>query len=150
MSIFKDVSIYESNDEIIFDINTMTTGKEREQYTKELQNTIFEICKNHESQPVLLKWFAFQLDLDNDEGMSMCCESGKAMGMNKTDAKNVLLYFDNAALLMYFHDDIPDLILTKVDLLIDKLSDLVKASFIGAKNSHSSLSVKTVTKQRFI
>ena len=133
---FKDILISKSNDEIIFDINTMATGKEREQYTKELQNTIFELCENHESQPVPLKWFAFQLDLDNDEGvvrMKKCYKSGKAVGMNKADVKNALMYFDNAALLMYFPDDIPDLVLTKVDPLIDKLSVLVKASFIRPK-----------------
>ena len=133
---FKDVLIYKSEDEIIFDINTMATGKEREQYTEELQNTISELCEKREPQPVPLKWFAFQLDLDNDEGivrMPKCYKSGKALGMNEKDVKNALMYFDRAALLMYFPDDIPDLVLTKVDPLIDKLSDLVKASFVRPK-----------------
>ena len=65
--------------------------------------------------------------------MTKCYKSGKALGMNKTDVENALMYFDNAALLMYFPDDIPDLVLTKVDPLIDKLYDLVKASFIRPK-----------------
>ena len=43
--------------------------------------------------------------------------------------KNALVYFIRATLLMYFPDDIPDLVLTKVDPLIDRLSLLVKASF---------------------
>ena len=49
--------------------------------------------------------------------------------------KNALVYFSRAALLMYFPDDIPDLVLTKVDPLIDRLSLLVKASFKTPKRT---------------
>ena len=130
---FDKILKYKSDDEIIFDINTMATGEKRQQYTKDLQQAISEVVeKNSVPQLVPLKWFAFQLELAKGEGvvrMEKCFEIGQELEMNKTDVKNALVYFSRAALLMYFPDDIPDLVLTKVDPLIDRLSLLVKASF---------------------
>ena len=128
--------IYKSDDddEIIFDINTMATGEERQKYTEELQQAISEVVEeNSERRPVPLKWFAFQLELAKGGGvvrMEKCYKVWKKeLEMKEADVKNALVYFSRAALLMYFPDDIPDLVLTKVDPLIDRLSLLVKASF---------------------
>ena len=127
------VLICKSDDEIIFDIDAMATGEKRQQYTKDMQQTISDIVEeNSVPQPVPLKWFAFQLELAKSEGvvrMEKCYEVGQELEMNEADVKNALVYFSRAALLMYFPDDIPDLVLTKVDPLIDRLSLLVKASF---------------------
>ena len=79
-----------------------------------------------------MKWFAFHLELAESEGvvrMAKCFEIGQKLEMNEADVKNALVYFSRAALLMYFPEDIPDLVLTKIDPLIDRLSLLVKASF---------------------
>ena len=95
--------------------------------------------QNSVPQPVPLKWFAFQLELAKSEGvvrMEKCYEVGQELEMNEADVKNALVYFSRAALLMYFPDDIPDLVLTKVDPLIDRLSLLVKASFKTPKPEH--------------
>ena len=128
-----DILICKSDDEIIFDIDTMATGEKRQQYTKDLQQTISDVVEeNSICQPVPLKWFAFQLELAKGEGvvrMEKCYDVGQELEMNEADVKNALGYFSRAALLMYFPYDIPDLVLTKVDPLIDRLSLLVKASF---------------------
>ena len=134
---FGHVLICKSEEETIFDINTMATGRERQMYTEELQSCISEaLKKSAKPQHTPLRWLALQLDLDRDEGvvrMSTCIESGKALGMEETDVKTALVYFNRASLLLYFPEDIPDLVLTKVDPLIDRLSKLVKASFICPK-----------------
>ena len=131
---FDKILIYKSDDEIIFDINTMATGEERQKYTEDLQQAISEAGEtNSVRRPIPLKWFAFQLELAKGEGvvrMEKCYKVGQEpLEMNEVDVKNALVYFSRAALLMYFPDDIPDLVLTKVDPLIDRLSLLVKASF---------------------
>ena len=127
------ILICKSDDEIIFDIDTMATGEKRQQYTKDLQQTISDVCEaNSIRRPVPLKWFAFQLELAKGKGvvrMEKCYEVGQELEMNEVDVKNALVYFSRAALLMYFPGDIPDLVLTKVDPLIDRLSLLAKASF---------------------
>ena len=143
---FGHVLICKSEEETIFDINTMATGRERQMYTEELQRCISEALEgNAKPQHIPLKWLALQLDLDRDGGvvrMPTCIESGKALGMEETDVKTALVYFNKASLLLYFPKDIPDLILTKVDPLIDRLSKLVKASFICPKPTLHSQSKK--------
>ena len=143
---FGHVLICKSEEETIFDINTMATGRERQMYTEELQRCISEaLKKSAKPQHIPLRWLALQLDLDRDEGvvrMPTCIESGKALGMEEKDVKTALVYFNRASLLLYFPEDIPDLVLTKVDPLIHRLSKLVKASFICPKPTLHSQSKK--------
>ena len=128
------VLICKSDDEIIFDINTMAKGKEREEYTQELQKIMREVFEElATSTTVPLQWLAFQLDISKGNGvvnMVDCNKSGKAVGMDVAAIKSALLYLNEAALLLYYPNDIPDVILTSVDPLVSKLSQLVKASFI--------------------
>ena len=136
---YDDVLICKSDDEIIFDINTMAKGKEREEYTQELQVIMREVFQElATSTPVPLQWLAFQLDISKGNGvvnMEYCHKSGKAAGMEVAAIKNALLYLNKAALLLYYPNDIPDVILTSVDPLVSKLSQLVKASFITPKRA---------------
>ena len=131
---YDDVLICKSDDEIIFDINTMAKGKEREKYTQELQGIIKAVFKKiATSTPVPLQWLAFQLDISKSNcvvNIVDCHKSGKAVGMEVAAIKSALLYLNEAALLLYYPNDIPDVVLTSVDPLVSKLSQLVKASFI--------------------
>ena len=123
-----------SNDQIIFDINTMAKGKERKQYTQKLQKIIRQVSKTFAtSTPVPLQWLAFHLDISNSNGVvkkEYCNKSAEAVGMEVAAIESALVYLNKAALLLYYPNDIPDVILTSVDPLVSKLSQLVKASFI--------------------
>ena len=136
---YNDVLICKSDDEIIFDINTMAKGKEREEYTEELQKIMREVFKElATSTTVPFRWLAFHLDISKDNGvvnMEYCHKSGKAVGMEVAAIKSALMYLNKAALLLYYPNDIPDVILTSVDPLVSKLSQLVKASFITPKRA---------------
>ena len=131
---YGEVLICKPNDQIIFDINTMAKGEERKEYTRQLQEIIKAVSKKlATSTPVPLQWLAFQLDISKSDGvvnMEYCNKSGKAVGMEVGAIKSALLYLNKAALLLYYPSDIPDVILTSVDPLVSKLSQLVKASFI--------------------
>ncbi len=131
---YGDVLICKSDDQIIFDINTMSKGEERKEYAQKLQKIIGAVSqKLATSTPIPLQWLAFQLDISKGNGvlnMEDCHKSGKAVGMKMTAIKSALVYLNEAALLLYYPNDIPDVILTSVDPLVSKLSLLVKASFI--------------------
>ena len=131
---FGKVLILKSEEESIFSVNAMADGPERQEYTKELQECIIATTKESASPvKIPLRWFAYQLDLDNDKGvvrMLDCYKSGKALGMAADDVQNALRFFSKSAMIHYFPEDIPDLVLTKIDPLIGRLSKLVKASFI--------------------
>ena len=130
---YGDVLICKNDDQTVFDINTMATGQERKEYTAELQKMIEEVSdKLTTSTLVPLQWLAFQLDISNDSGVVKvddCYKSGRAVGMEVAGIKSALVYFNKSALLLYYPNDIPDLVFTKVDPLVNKLSALVKASF---------------------
>ena len=135
---FGNVLIPKSAEEIIFAVNTMAPeGAERQEYTKELQECITAVTEQHASPvKVPLRWLAYQLDLDKGEGMvriSECNKTGKSLGMREEDVKFALEFFTKVAMIFYFPEDIPDLVLTKMDPFIGKLSKLVKASFIPPK-----------------
>ena len=131
---YGEVLICKSDDEIIFDINTMAKGEERKEYTQQLQEIIESVSKKlATSTTVPLQWLAFHLDISKGNGvvnMVDCHKSGKAVDMDKVAIESALKYLNKAALLLYYPNDIPDVILTSVDPLVSKLSQLVKASFI--------------------
>ena len=135
---FGNVLIPKSAEEIIFDVNTMAPeGDERQKYTQELQECITDVTEQHASPvKVPLRWLAYQLDLDKGEGVvriSECNKTGEGLGMKEEDVKFALQFFTKVAMIFYFPEDIPDLVLTKMDPFIGKLSKLVKASFIPSK-----------------
>ena len=132
---YSRVLIRKSSDEVIFAVNAMAPdGEERQQYTEELQKCILEAVKETgDVIDVPLKWLAFHLDLDKTGGIvrkSECYRRGEILGMGKSEVENALKFFDKFALLLYHPDDVPDLVFTKMDPLISRLSRLIKASFI--------------------
>ena len=137
---YKDVLICKSEDEVIFAVNAMAAvGKERQQYTEELQDCILKaVEKTGEVIDVPLKWLAFHLDLDKKGGIvrkSECYKTGEILGMGRRDVDEALKYFDKVGLLLYYPDDVPDLVFTRMDSLIDRLSRLITASFITPGSS---------------
>ena len=50
--------------------------------------------------------------------------------MGRSDVEEALKYLNKVGLLLYNPDDLPDLIFTKMDPLIGRLSRLITASFI--------------------
>ena len=151
---FGTVLISKSATEIIFAVNTMAPeGAERQEYTKELQECITAVTKQHASPvQVPLRWLAYQLDLDKGEGvvrLSECNKTGERLGMKKEDVKFALQFFTKVAMIFYFPEDMPDLVLTKMDLFIGKLSKLVKASFIPPKYCPTDESSKLRNKGLF-
>ena len=136
---YGEVLIYKSDDQIIFDINTMAKGEERKEYTQKLQEIISEVSDElATSTPAPLQWLAFHLDISKGNGvveMEYCNKSGKAVGMKVAAIESALVYLNKAALLLYYPKDIPDIVLTSVDPLVSKLSQLVKASFITPKRT---------------
>ena len=137
---YSRVLICKSKDEVIFAVNAMApVGKERQQYTEELQNCILDAAeKTGEVIDVPLKWLAFHLDLDKTGGIvrkSECYKTGEILGMGRSDVEEALKYFHKVGLLLHYPDDVPDLIFTKMDSLISRLSRLITASFITPESS---------------
>ena len=131
---FKDVLICKSRGEIVFAINAIAEGKERELYIQQLQKVITMHCTKSATQTgVPLRWLGYYLDLGESNGvvrMSECYKKGKLLKLNDDDVRKVLMFLKHAALILYFPKDVPNLIMTTMDPFISPLSNLVKESFI--------------------
>ena len=131
---FGDVLICKSEDETIFPINAMAKGEERREYTRELQECIITFTRlNMAPDIVPLRWLVYQLDLVKRKGVVKiedCYKAGESLGMNRVAVEDSLRFLSKIALVHYFPEDIPDIVLTKTDPLIERLSKLVKSSFL--------------------
>ncbi len=134
---FGHVLICKSEDETIFPINAMAEGDERRECTRELQECIITFTRqNVTPDTVPLRWLVYQLDLDKGKGVVKiedCYKGGKPFGMDRVAVEDSLRFLSKVALVHYFPEDIPDLVLTKTDPLIGRLSKLVKSSFLPPK-----------------
>lgn len=122
---------------VIFDMNTMATGEERQSNIKDLQEAINEVSNLlAKSQIVCLKWLSFHLAINKDKGVigfEDCVRLGNALGMDKDSVTKALKYFSETGLLLYYPDAVPEIVLTKVDPLVERLSMLIKASLLPPK-----------------
>ena len=145
-------------EQVMFAINAMAEGKERQQYTEELQKRILAATKNTgEPVKVPFNWLMFHLELDKGDGvvrMSECHSLGDKMGMNEEKVKIALEFLTNVALVLYYPEDVPDLVLTNMDPFTSRLSRLIKASFLppdkGPTNESEELRNKGVFKRTFL
>ena len=156
--LYSDVMICKSPEEFIFPINAMSKGKERRQYTEEIQQHIRSATeKCGKAIHVPLKWLTLHLEIDNGEGvvrMSECYEVGRKLGMREDRVHLALEFLNRAALILYYPKDVPDLVLTKMDPFTGRLSCLIKASFIPPDNGPAKESIelreKGVFKKEFL
>ena len=156
--IYSDVMIRKSAKEFIFPVNAMSKGKKRQQYTEEIQQHILsatERCGDPVHVP--LKWLMFHLEIDKGEGvvrMSECYQVGEKLGISTPKVHLALEFLNQAALILYYPDDVPDLVLTKMDPFTNRLSRLIKASFIppdnGPERESIELRQKGVFKKSFL
>ena len=84
--------------------------------------------------PVPARWMLFHLELSrcSDEGVvekSVCLEVGDRIQMYDDDTMNAVKYFDSVALHKYLPNKLPDLIFTKFDPIVSRLSEVLAASF---------------------
>ena len=137
---YDDVLICKSRDEIIFAINAMApVGEERRQCTEELQKCILNAAVEIGDEiKIPLRWLVFQLHLDKRGAIvhiSECYKTGKILGMDKKEVESALKYFHKVALLLYYPKHVPNLVFTRMDPLIGRLSRLITASFPGCSVS---------------
>ena len=106
---------------------------------------------------VPLNWLIFHLELDKGDGvvrMSECRRLGGKMGMNEEIVGIALEFLNKVALVLYFPEDVPDLVLTNMDPFTSRLSRLIKASFLppdeGPTKESEELRNKGVFKRTFL
>ena len=132
---YKHIIVRKSSQEIIFPMNAMVPeGEERNEYTRVLQNVLFNAPPVHTSDvKVPARWMLFHLELSrlSEEGlleMSTCTAVADHIQM-RNDLPNALDYFTKVALHMRFPNKLPKLVFTKVNPIVSRLSTVLAATF---------------------
>ena len=152
------ISKSRSSNEFIFPVNAIAKGQKRKKFTAKIQQHI-KLATEKAGDPVFvpMKWLIFHLEIDKGDGvvrMTECCELGEKLGMDRDKVHLALEFLNQAALVLYYPADVPDLVLTKMDPFTNRLSQLIKASFIppdtGLVKESTELRRKGVFKKQFL
>ena len=131
---------------IMYPVNAMSTGVERQTYKNELQQSLINtVKKSIKPIPVPIRWFLHELDLDEKSQKthgvlkkSECVELGGILGMTTDEVEESLQFFNKLALHLH-HPGFPDgMVLVDMDPLIARLSALIKMSFTHLKDVPSA------------
>ena len=132
---YKHIIVRKSSQEVIFAMNAMVPeGEERNEYTRVLQNVLFNAPPVHTSDvKVPARWMLFHLELSrlSEEGlleMSTCTAVADRIQM-RNDLPNAMDYFTKVALHMRFPEKLPKLVFTKVNPIVSRLSTVLAATF---------------------
>ena len=144
--------------QIIFPVDAMVeVGKKRKGYTMEIQGQILNAAEmQNTSLDIPVKWLALQLDLAKQMSVlniQQCYARGGLLGMSESDVLFALKFFKEVGLNLFYPESGSDLVFTKLDPLISRLSALLKASFIppaGITGGHTELRKKGVFSTRLL
>ena len=122
---------------VIFPVNTIAEDVNRQTIAKEFLN---EICHSYIEAEIPVRWFLFQLDLEEHQttsnssivSKSDCNMIGKALEMDEGDVNAALLYYHDLTIYLYFPKVLPNVVFLNPKPLLDKLSLLISISFADA------------------
>ena len=99
-----------------------------------------EICQSYIEAEIPVRWFLFQLDLEDHQmtsnssivSKSECISIGKAIEMDEGDVIAALLYTHDLTIYLYFPEVLPNVVFLNPKPLLNKLSLLIIISFADA------------------
>ena len=124
-------------EEVIFPINIIAKDINRQTIAKEF---LSEICQSYIEAEIPVRWFLFQLDLEEHQmtsnssivRKSECISIGSALEMDKGDVNAALMYYHDLSIYLYFPDVLPNVVFLNPKPLLNKLSLLISISFADA------------------
>ena len=123
--------------EVIFPVNTIANDMNRQIIAEEIHH---EICRSYIEAEISVRWFLFQLDLEEYQITSnssivskfKCISIGSALEMDEGDINAALLYYHDLTIYLYFPEVLPNVVFLNPKPLLDKLSLLISISFADA------------------
>ena len=126
-----------SGNKVIFPVNTIAKDENRQTIAEEIRR---EICRSYIEAEIPVRWFLFQLDLEEYQttynssivSKSDCISIGKALEMNEVDVNAALMYYHDLTIHLYFPEVLRNVVFLNPKPLLDKLSLLISISFADA------------------
>ena len=124
----------EKGNTVIFPVNAIARDNHEKEIADEIRS---QICAFSLKAEIPIRWFLFQLELDQKfcqsnifiVRKSKCQVIGKSLEMKSDDVEAALMYYHNLTVFLYFPDILPNVVFLHSQPLFDILSDLISLSF---------------------
>ena len=130
----KDVVYYDAKtNDVIFAMNAKSPGEEEEAAARTVRTAL---SRNRQSSPrqLPLQWLGLEIILEEITqklqrgilSMNECLEVARGLHIDKNALEAALIYLDELSLIFYYPEILPGVVFTNPQVLLDKLSELVK------------------------
>ena len=130
----KELVCYQpGTNEVIFPMNAKSPGKKEEEIAKAVRLVVYRECQS-DQRHLPLQWLALEIFLEEITlalkrgvlGKSECLEVAHRLHLDESTVEAALIYLDELSLIFYYPDILPELVFTNPQVLLDKVSELVK------------------------
>ena len=143
----KDMLIDTDDGGLIFPVNCLVEGDEREEVASELREIITDTYGTYQETDIPVKWYVFELELRKHTEMkkqsiitmNKCKEIGRMFEMDNTEVEECVKFLHEQTLLLFFDKILPDVIFINTQSILDKVSAIL---FISYMQGDSKLSCR--------
>ena len=130
----KELVYYQpGTNEVIFPMNAKCPGKEEEDIPEALHSVVSNRCPSHKKR-LPQQWMALEIVLEEITSILQrgimtsheCEEVARRLHIDESMLEAALIYLDELSLLFYFPAILPNLVFTNPQVILDKISELVK------------------------
>ena len=130
----KEIIYYQpGTDQVLFPMNAKCPGKEEEDMAQAIVSK-FSIKNRSDKKQLPLQWLGFEIMLEEitqrlKRGIlsrSECLEVAHRLHLDESALDAALIYLDELSLVFYYPDILPEVVFTNPQVLLDKISELVK------------------------
>ena len=134
---FPEQVVYYGQDrkQLIFPLNAQHPGEAEKRVAKEIREVILNQC-SREPDKIPLRWFALEQalqELAQKKGRAVlkkdeCFAVAKQLHFDQESFEAALQYLHDLNIIFYYHDILPEFIFCNPQVVIDKVTELVKRS----------------------
>ena len=130
----KEVVYYqERTNDVFFPMNAKSPGKKEEAGAGKIRSAVSRRQQSNLRQ-LPLQWLGLEIILGEITqqlqrgilSMNECLEVARGLHLDESALEAALIYLDELSLIFYYPDILPDVVFTNPQVLLDKLSELVK------------------------
>ena len=130
----KEIIYYQpGTDQVLFPMNAKCPGKEEEDMAQAIVSR-FSTENRLDKRQLPLQWLGFEIMLEEitqrlERGIlsrSECLEVAHRLHLDESALDAALIYLDELSLVFYYPDILPEVVFTNPQVLLDKISELVK------------------------
>ena len=140
-SYLQNCVIHQSDDSIIFPVNTIAALEERAKYSEEICKAIWYRGSDASLKiKIPIRWFAFELSLPEQSIVSVkeALSIGERYGMKEEDTKQALRYFHDVSLMLYY-PEVTNVVFIDSKPILEILSQLLALTYVNKIDALASI-----------